>query len=539
MLRSLSYSLCLAVVCIFCPVARSHEGHDHADDDRPENIKAHGVVFDDQNGNGRRDSGEPGIADVRVSNGRQIVKTNAKGEYELMISDDSIVFVIKPRNWMTPVNEVNLPQFFYIHKPKGSPKSQFPGVEPTGPLPDSIDFALRRQEEPDTFRALMFGDPQPRNIKEVQYIAHDVVEQIIAEEAHQASFGVTLGDIAFDDLNTFAPLNQAIALIGIPWYNVIGNHDINYDAKDDQTSDETFERHYGPNYYSFDHGPVHFMVLDDVTWTVPEGSKRGKYHAGLGKRQMEFIRNDLAGIPADQLVVLMMHIPLVEVEDRQELYRLIEARPFAVSISAHTHFMEHRFIGEEDGWKGKEKHHHIVNVTVCGSWWQGMPDERGIPHTTMKDGAPNGYSIMTFDGSKYSLEFRAAARPADHQMNLYAPEEINRGAADVRSDDPPKLFANVFNGSERTVCEFRIGGDSQWTAMQRISKEDPAYVEAVALEKSLKDKTWKELPGVRTTPHFWEADLPTSLPIGTHRIEVRATEESGRPHVSSRLIRVR
>ena len=42
----------------------------------------------------------------------------------------------------------------------------------------------------------------------------------------------------------------------------------------------------------------------------------------------------------------------------------------------------------------------------------GAPDERGIPHTTMRDGAPNGYSIFTFDGHKYDIEFRAAAPPA-------------------------------------------------------------------------------------------------------------------------------
>ena len=63
-----------------------------------------------------------------------------------------------------------------------------------------------------------------------------------------------LGDIVFDDLSVMEPLNQAIALIGLPWYNVIGNHDLNMDAPNDELSDETFERFYGPAYYSFDHG---------------------------------------------------------------------------------------------------------------------------------------------------------------------------------------------------------------------------------------------------------------------------------------------
>ena len=34
-------------------------------------------------------------------------------------------------------------------------------------------------------------------------------------------------------------------------------------------------------------------------------------------------------------------------------------------------------------------HQATINVTVSGSWWCGAPDERGIPHTMMADGAPN------------------------------------------------------------------------------------------------------------------------------------------------------
>ncbi len=206
-------------------------------------IEARGTVFDDRNGNGERDDGEGGLANIRVSNGKDIVRTDDRGQYELKVDDDDIIFIIKPRDWVTPLDKDNLPQFYYIHKPAGSPATfKYPGVDPTGPLPKSVDFPLRHRPEPEAFKAIMFGDPQPRDITEVEYIAHDVVEQVIAEQAHGAAFGVTLGDIVFDDLSVMPPLNQAIALIGIPWYNVIGNHDLNLDAKVDSQSDETFER---------------------------------------------------------------------------------------------------------------------------------------------------------------------------------------------------------------------------------------------------------------------------------------------------------
>lgn len=514
----------------------AHEGHDQAavKSDKPQQV-ATGIVFDDQNGNGKREVGEAGIPGIRLSNGADIVLTDGTGRYEIPVDDDDIIFVIKPRDWVTPQNDDNLPQFYYIHKPAGSPANfRFAGVDPTGPLPESIDFPLRRRVEPDKFKAIMFGDPQPRNVQEVEFMAHDVIEQIIAENAHDAAFGVTLGDIVFDDLSVMQPHNQAIALIGIPWYNVIGNHDLNFEAKDDSQSDETFERVYGPSYYSFDHGPTHFLVLDDVLWHGATDDKKGHYHGGLGPRQMEFIRNDLALIPEDQLVVLLMHIPLNDVQDRQELYRLIEKRPATVSLSAHTHYMEHRYIGKEDGWKGPKKHHHIVNVTVCGSWWRGKRDERGIPHATMSDGGPNGYSIMEFDGNNYSLELRPASRPADYQMNIHVPEVVEK--SDLSKT---VVLTNVFNGTDNTKVEMRVDRQGDWTAMEQTKIVDPAFVAEKDWEKKLEGRTWTELPGAHATPHMWRCMLPTRLAAGTHMLEVRATQPSGKQLVEHRILRVK
>ena len=505
----------------------------------PKTETARGTVFDDKNGNGKRDRDESGIKDIRVSNGSLIVTTDQNGKYELPVDDDSIIFVIKPRDWATPLNRNHLPQFYYIHKPKGSPENfRFAGVAPTGPLPKSVDFPLLRRVEPDKFKAIMFGDPQPSNVAEVEYMSHDVIEQIISEQAHGAAFGVTLGDIVFDDLSVMEPHNQSVALIGIPWYNIIGNHDLNLDAKTDDQSDETFERFYGPSYYSFDYGPTHFMVLDDVHWHGAEGDKKAGYHGGFSDEQMTFIRNDLALIPDDQLVVLMMHIPLDGVRNREQLYRLIDQRPATVSLSAHTHYMEHRFLGEENGWKGPKKHHHIVNVTVCGSWWRGRKDERGIPHATMSDGGPNGYSIMEFDGQNYKLEMRGANRPADYQMNLYAPEAVAQ--QDLAKTD---LIANVFNGSEKTKVNFRVGNQTgefgEWQSMKVTRMADPAFKAEKEREESVANRPWTSLPGPHSTPHIWTAKLPADIKPGTQVVEVRATNVIGKQFIGRRIIRVR
>ena len=494
---------------------------------------ASGVVFEDLNRDGVLNPGEPGLAGMRVSNGREIVKTDAQGRYRISITEDTIIFVIKSRGWSTLRNQEHLPQFYYIHKPNGSPADfRYAGVKPTGPLPDSVDFGLHRNDEPDSFKAILFGDPQPSNLSQVEYIAHDVIEQIVSEEGHDASFGVTLGDIVFDDLAIMEPLNQAIALIGIPWYNVIGNHDLNTDAPSDKLSDETFERIYGPSYYSFDYGAAHFLVIDNVEWHGATDGKRGHYHGGIGEEQLAFIRNDLALIPDDQLVVLMMHIPLTSVVDRQSLYRLIEKRPATVSIAAHTHNMEHRFIGEEDGWQGVERHHHIVNVTVGGSWWRGQKDERGIPHATMSDGGPNGYSIMEFDGASYSLKFRGAGEPSHYQMSINSPEHVS-----AESSSRTEVTVNVFNGSEKSKVRMRVRGMKAWVPMERVRMADPNFVANKAREDAIADKKWTPLPGPHKTPHIWKGLLADGLSVGTHLIEVEA--DLGRDTVrGKRVIRI-
>ncbi|GAB4451290.1 MAG: calcineurin-like phosphoesterase family protein [Armatimonadaceae bacterium] len=496
---------------------------------RPTPTEAVGVVYHDKNKNQRRDPGEEGIANVRVSNGREITKTDRDGRWKLSVSDDTALFVIKPRNWMTPVNQDNLPQFYYIHKPNGSPKTRYPGVSPTGPLPASVDFGLYPQKELNTFDMVLFGDTQPRNQAEVEFIAHDVVERLIGVNA---AFGMTLGDVVFDDMSLYPSLNRTIGMIGIPWYNVLGNHDMNYDAPDDTLSDETWERTFGPSYYSFDWGPVHFVALDDVIWTGPRGDQRGRYTAGLGEKQLEWLKRDLEMVPKNQLVVLGMHIPIQSMAEKEEVFRLLEQRPFALSLSAHTHFQEHTFLTEKDGWKGKTPHHHVIHATVCGSWWSGSPDERGIPHATMSDGGPNGHSIVTFDGTKYRMRFVPASRPEGEQIRIWTPEMVPQ--AELENTE---VVANVYFGSEKSTVEMRMD-DGEWKPMVREARKDPYFEKLKQLETGENPPPGRRLPGAHTSQHMWKAALPASLSRGHHKITVRTTDMWGQKYSAERIFQV-
>ena len=519
------------------------------------NSTATGTVFLDTNRNQMKDNNEKGLSGVRVSNGQDVVQTDANGQYSLTVSDDTILFVIKPRGFMTPVDENRLPKFYYIHKSHGSPEGlKYTGIEPTGPLPDSIDFPLIEQPEADTFKVLVFGDTQPRNMQEIEWLAHDVIEEVIGIDA---VFGISLGDLVGDNLNLFQPLNEVMATVGIPWHNVHGNHDMNRLATDDRYADETFERVYGPTCYSYDWGPVHFINIDNVHF-LPDKEDNPPYSSEVGERQLTFIRNDLAYVPKDQLVVVSMHIPLTEMRDVKKLMDLLGDRPHTLSLSAHTHIQRDDFVGAAHGWHGDDPHHHHNHATTSGSWWQGTLDEIGIPHTTMRDGAPNGYGIFTFSGNQYSIRFKAARRPAGYQMNIWAPWQVASTETDKKD-----VLVNVFGGTKRSKVEIRLGKVGEWKPMTYLPQKDP-YFQALkerdetyhlerkmhtALRETMKPllKEDSELPqrgkrllyGVPKSSHIWQAKLPANVRKGTHVIYVRTTDMFGQTFTGRRIIRVR
>lgn len=230
-------------------------------------LMATGLVYHDRNGNGRRDAGERGLPNVKVTNGESFVKTDADGRYRISVTDDTILSVIKPGNFRYPVDSQNLVKFFHIHKPAGSPPLRYAGVAPTGALPASVDFALLTGDDGDAFSVIAFADPQPYSLEEVGYFDASIVQELVGVKGH--AFGISLGDLVGDQLDLFQPLNRATARIGLPWFNVYGNHDMNFDAKEDRLADETFERVYGPSNYAFYHGNVLFITLDNVVYPNP------------------------------------------------------------------------------------------------------------------------------------------------------------------------------------------------------------------------------------------------------------------------------
>ena len=73
---------------------------------------ARGVIYEDINRNGKLDRNEKRLPNVLVSNGVEVVPTNAKGEYQIEVDDETILFVIKPAHYQFTVLKDQLPQSY-------------------------------------------------------------------------------------------------------------------------------------------------------------------------------------------------------------------------------------------------------------------------------------------------------------------------------------------------------------------------------------------------------------------------------------------
>lgn len=487
-----------------------------------------GYIFEDLNSNNKKDRKEKGIANVAVSNGKDVVLTDIKGKYSLPISDDNIIFVIKPAGYQTTLNQYNLPNFYYIHKPNGSPESFYKGVKPTGNLPQYLNFALKKQEEPEIFSSFIFGDSQAYTEQEMEYFRKGIIEEAKTREG--ISFGITLGDLVGDNLDLHTSYKNAIQQMALPWYNVIGNHDMNYDAKEDVQSDETFESNFGPANYSFNYGKAHFIILDDILYPNPITGKG--YLGGLREDQLKFVENDLKFVAPDQLVIISMHIPLLDKDDktafrdtdRQQLYTLLKNYPNVLVLSAHTHVQTNNFIGKKDGLDRIIPIHEYNVGTTCGDWYSGILNEKGLPISTMRDGTPQGYAILNVKGNKYTLDYKVAGRSDDYQLSIYNPKVIPYKGRWISSG----IYVNFFMGTDNDIVEFRVD-DGKWSKMVKTEDYDPHYYRYMQDWDYADDVKYVRRPSnAQISHHLWRASIPSNLPVGEHRIEVRATDIFGR-----------
>lgn len=486
-----------------------------------------GTAFLDANGNGRHDPGETLLAGIKVSNGRDVVLSDAQGDFHLPLRQGDTVFAIKPPGYTVPTGANGLPRFWQHHFPDGSPELRYGGI-PARAV-ERMEVALQpAAQAKGPLEVLVMADPQVKNTADVDYYARDIIADIAARTA--PALGMSLGDIVDDDLSLYPALNEHTASLGVPWLHAPGNHDLDFDAGDDAHSLLTWRHAYGPDTYAWEEPGAAFVLLDDVIY-LP--GQRPAYTGGLREDQFTFLESYLATLADEHMVVLGAHIPFFDTHpdpavetfrsaDRERLFALLERFDKVLLLSGHGHVQRHVFHDAASGWNGAAPLHEYNLGAACGAFWSGVKDAAGIPGATMADGTPNGYATLHIEDAGYRLAWHPARLPEGdpaltQAMALHAPEVLRQGAYPAWG-----VYANVFMGTPDTRVEFRVGG-GDWQPMRRVERPDPRLLaENVRDDEATSLRGYDRSPEAEPGTHLWRGALPTDLAVGEHGIEVRA-----------------
>lgn len=443
------------------------------------------------------------VPGVVVSDGDRCAVTDAEGRFTLPRNDRArFVFVSTPAGYASP-SDGSVVRFYL----------------PVDEERTSYDFTLQRNTLDDTRHGFVVtADPQIFARKEFRLLeeaAEDIRRTVQAAVADRRPMhGICVGDITSGDHAFYPEYNAVMDRAGIPFRNAMGNHDMKIWGRSFETSLAPYEAAYGPSYYSYNVGRVHYVVLNDNFFIG-----RDWYYIGyLEERQLLWLEEDLRQVAPGTTVVVALHIPTMY-KDKQTrpfdypsakrslcnyraLYDLLE--PYnAHIVSGHMHTMEN-----SDIRPGLYEHNVAA---LCGAWWQG-------PICT--DGTPAGYAVFEIDGDSVAWYYKATGEPRDFQLKIY----------DAK-DDPSfagRIVANVWNCDPSWQVEMHADG-GQPVPMERMTAVDP-QARALYADPSRLDHKWIT---VIPSDHYYAAPLPA----GVRRVRVTARDRFGTVYQAEKRIR--
>ena len=389
-------------------------------------------------------NGNKGLYGVAVTDGYTITLTDLDGNYSFTSHPDAkFVYISTPAG--------------YDFLTKNNLATSFQKLNSN----ETYDFNLKKLSKNDSkHQFIIWADPQVKNKNDVAQMmatsVPDVKQYLASLPKGTLIHGISVGDLVWDDLSFFKDYNEAVSQMGIPFHQVLGNHDMNYNRGGDETSDQTFKELYGPTYYSFNRGKAHYIILDDVRYL----GKDRLYDGYISKEQLNWVKNDLQNVSKDSLIIISVHIPLHNsVKNNTELYALLSDFKNVHIMSGHTH--------NNTNTETNNVYEH-THGTVCGAWWTGP---------ICGDGTPRGYGIYEVDGTELKWQYKSTGLPSSHQISL---------SLDTLSHQK-RLIANVWNWDPQWKVEYFL--DSKYMGLLENQKAyDPL---AVKLYKG------KDLPASR------------------------------------------
>ncbi len=252
----------------------------------PNEAAVSGVVFLDANSNGRQDGNEKGVGGVQVSDGVDIVRTDAEGRYSLAVDVarriTDIVFITQPVGYALPTDEYMTPRFYRTLGQLADGATQ------------TADFALLKDNKSrdDNFSFANIADP---------HVNPDMAGQIqqINATAQNLAFIQVSGDLTNNATDAeFQYYRNATAASRLPVWPAVGNHEYFGGGQPTYAGRiDNYRKYVGPEWYSFDYGNRHFIVYDNCGGAPFD-------------EQLDWVKRDLEANAKGKRVVVLIHQPM-------------------------------------------------------------------------------------------------------------------------------------------------------------------------------------------------------------------------------------
>ena len=359
------------------------------------------------------------ISGVAISDGFRIVTTDENGYYELndVTRETWYIYCSLPADVEIPVNELGQPGYF---KKYPSSTAQY-------------DFTFNKLAggKEKKFAIFALADTQPTSMKLIERFRVKTAPEVkdYAQSLGVPCYGVVLGDLVGSVPSLMEPMRDELAAskVGMPMFPVMGNHDhIEYSESNPVLADERnggynikiqrgFEECFGPVNFSFNRGDVHIVGMRNLQHK--DNVHTSNYIQGFSVEQFEWLKQDLALVSKDKMVILCVHIPMLnngKVGDgtyRQEVLNLLDQYAEAHVFSGHTHYMRpYDHVWYKTGHKIYE---HCIAAT--------RPDM--FDANIHRDGTPCGYAVHHVEGNSivdwYYKGCVYGMNSRDHQIRIY------------------------------------------------------------------------------------------------------------------------
>lgn len=358
------------------------------------------------------DASGKGIGGVVVTDGHQCTATTDDGLYFLKIDASSVkfIYVSTPSGYTPPVSD-GCPVFYKLL----SNQKKNDGIYTVD------DFKLTPVDNPDRATIIFTADPQPRNttagFDNIGYHSLDCCDDLYLDlketragiSGHQV-LGICLGDLVHEKMTLFKNYVAGLKTVGYPTYNVLGNHDNNTSAADDDASAADFESWFGPRNYSFNVGNTHFVILDNLIMKDNSGKLSG-YDQGLTDRIWEWLQADLSFVPKTAEISVCAHSPMFKTlngersaKHKDDYAALLTSFAKVHAWAGHTH-ATHNYVYPASHKYSKVEVHTLARST--GELWT---------NDYLAAGTPRGYTIAEMEnGTIVSWRFH----PLKYQRGSY------------------------------------------------------------------------------------------------------------------------